>query len=451
VIGRVPPVGRLAVLFAIAVATGAPVWAQTPALAQSPQRERDLLTLQMVVNAASTEQARGIAEEVVADVPQLGSTFYVDITGSMRLSPNPVGPLSYSLTVSSAVRRYESGDRFVVLGHAVGGSAIFTPTGRTSVSASGSFSYVPSYSINVMPLGVGDPAALAASAGTLPLSALDFSLGRRPSFGTTAGVSVSQGLTRRLSLSMYYLFDNQEFEAADDPSFSSQNMAGRLGYSLTRDLSLMLGYGRRIADFQTETGTDRVSMDDIDAGLSFARGIGLTKTTRLSFSTGSTIRLDDDDRRPTLTGAATLTQTLGRRGALALSYLRGGELKPGFGRPVFSDSANLSGTVAVTDRITFAAASTALFGESGRPASADNKIESMSGFARLSYRVFRRAQIYADYLAYRSNIDRGVDLVANVPRDFSSHTVRAGLSWTIPLVTSLPPRRRGARTPRERN
>ena len=457
-IGFVCVAGRVALAVGVVAAAAAPVFAQSqaPVIPNGPQRERELVTLQLDVRGASTDQSRSVADgvvvdDVVADIPTRGSTLYLDVNASLRVTPNRVGPLSYAFGVSSAIRRYEGGDEFVVLGHAAGGSAVFAPTTRTTINGTASFSYVPSYSINVMPVGVGDPAGLSQSAGTLPVSALDYSLGRRPAFGTTAALYVSQGLTRRLSLTVRYTVDKLDFDSAADPSFSSQDMAGGLRYELTRGLALRLGYGRRTADFQTDTGVERVAMDDIDAGLSFNRAIGLTRTTTLSFSTGSTIRLVDDSRRATLTGAATLRQAVAGRGALQLTYLRGGDVKAGFGRPVFSDSASLSGSYALTDALTFSAASTALFGNSGQAASADNNVESISGFARLAYRLFRGGQVYADYLAYRSEIGRGVVLIATVPRDYSSRAVRAGFSWSIPLVSSVPPRRRAPRPPRERN
>jgi hypothetical protein len=434
-------------------AAAAPALAQAPP--QPPERRREVLGVQLSVSGASTKQGRFRPADVAADIAR-GSEFYADIAGALRYLPDPVGSLSYSLMLSSAVRRFQDDNEFAILGHSAGAAMAWALTEQTAVSATVSFSYLPSYSIDTTLLG-DDFEALSSVAGTLPLSALDFSLGTRAAYRTNAGINLRQNLTRRLSLNVAYGLDKQDFAASEDPSYASHDMSGSFNYSLMRDLSVVLGYGRRIADVQTLTGTRRVTMDDVDAGLVFSRSLGITRSTRLSFSTGSTIRDEEGERHASLTGSATLRQGLGQRGQMALWFNRGGELTPGFGRPVFSDALNLSGSYNLTRALTFSASSGALFGRSGASSTIDKDVQSITGSAKLGYRLFRSGQLYAQLLAYRTNIDQGVELIEAVPRNSSGRTIRVGVSWAIPLVTSLPPRdgarpaRSGGPPARERN
>jgi hypothetical protein len=310
---------------------------------------------------------------------------------------------------------------------------------RTSLGATGAFIYMPSYSINATPLP--DAATAAATSGTLPANALDYSLTKRTLFGTLGGVTLGHNLTRRLSLALGYFASRQEFELDEDPSYLSQSMSGRLTYSLTRGLGIRAGFGRRLVSFNTPAGSDEIAIDDIDVGLVFTESVGITRTTRLSFSTGSSIRSDEGERSAALIGTATLSQELGRRGQLALSYNRGSEVTPGFSKPVFADSLALSANYQLTRSLVASMSSFASLGEAGRSSASErNRVQSMSGSARLSYALTRALQAYGEYLVYDNFIDQGVSLIATVPRDRTSHAIRVGITIAIPLVTALPPR-----------
>ncbi len=417
--------------------------AAVPALAQrpAPEREREVLGVQLTVSGASSRQDFGESEEAAQDIPQLRSAFYADINGSMRYAPQPVGGVSVALTATSAVRRYEGGGEFVVVGHSAGATMSWALRERTSLAATGAFTYMPSYSINATPMP--DAATAAETSGTLPANAVDYSLTRRTLFGTVGGVTLSHNLSRRLNLGVAYSASRQEFELEEDPSYLSHSMSGRLTYSLTRGLGVRAGFGRRLASFTTpDGGEDQIALDDIDVGLVFSEAIGITRTTRLSFSTGSSIRSDEGERSANLIGTATLSQELGRRGQIALSYNRGSELTPGFSKPVFSDSLSLSANYQLARSLVASVSAFGSLGEAGlSSASERNRVQAMSGSARLAYAVTRRLQAYGEYLAYRNLIDQSVSLISTVPRDRTSHAVRVGVAIVVPLVTALPPRR----------
>ena len=70
---------------------------------------------------------------------------------------------------------------------------------------------------------------------------------------------------------------------------------------------------------------------------------------------------------------------------------------------------------------------------------------------RFAWRLLLLAGIgWLHSLVYRGDIGRDVSLLATVPRDSLSHTVRVGVVLSVPLVTALPPRER-TQPARERN
>ncbi len=438
------PARAVVAVFAV-LAMAAPALAQRP---DPPPREREVLTTQLVVTAASTRQDAEQPAEVVADLPQLASSIYADIHGVLRYTPNTAGGLTFGLTLSSAVRRFDSSSEFMIIGHSAGATLGWAPSARTRLVSTGSFSYVPSYSINATPLA--DAITAGPTAGTLPANALDYSLTKRTLYGAYGGLSLNQKLTRRLDLTMSYTGTQQAFALPEDPSYLSHSGSGRLTYALTRGLAVRAGFGRRLASYDTATGTEQVAIDDIDVGLNFTEAVGLTRTTRFAFTTGSSLRSGEGERRAALIGTATLSQELGRRGQIALSYSRGSELVPGFSRPVFADSLSLSSAVRVAGELQASVVSVASLGEVGRSRTGDNRVQSMSAAARLTYPLWRAVQTYGEYLVYRGYIDRDVSLLATVPRDSLSHTVRVGVVLSVPLVTAPPPRERAQPAP-ERN
>jgi hypothetical protein len=429
------------------IAIGAPAFAQQLPTVRRDRREterrREVFGVQIGLSGSSIQQRDAAPGEVLDDIPQVGSKYYADLSAAARFSPYPVGGLQYTLTASSGIRRYERGDEIMVVGHSAGAGLTWLPSERTQLMSSASFSYIPSYALNSFL--VGDPAALVTSAGTLPLSAFDFSLAKRISYATSGNVSLSQSLTRRTSLSLTYTGVQQEFAVAADPSFSLHDMSARLTYSLTRKLGLRLGYGRRIGDFQTADGLESVAMDDIEAGLAFSDSIGVTRTTTFSFETGSTIQDVEGNRAAKLTGNAALTQQLGDRGNISLAFSRGSDLRPGFRGPIFSNTVSLTGAYSITDRLLLTAYANGFIGESRQltDEGADNGnrgIRSMSGRGRLGYTLFRRAEVYGEYLVFDNRIESAVDLISTVARNQASHTIRAGFTYAVPIIRRLPGR-----------
>jgi hypothetical protein len=430
---------------AVAVLTGA-VLLPAPAFSQTlgalfPQEERgrqQVLVAQLDVSASRVEKRRTPSDADADPLSLVRSGYYADANGSLRYRSLPSGSFGYGLAASSAVRRYEGDSRIAVLGHSAGGNASWSPSTRTGVSGYGALMYLPSYSLDT--LSLGDFTGAIDSVGLLSSNTVDFPLTKQSAFGSNVGVNLSQGLTRRASLSFAYGAARSDFESSEVPTLMSHRISGRFSYSLTRDLSLRLGYGRRVVDYSRPAGVERVALDEIDFGLNYRKALSITESTTFSFNTGTTIEDDEGKRRARVSGFASLNQELGRRADVSIRFNRGAELRGGFGRPVYSDSVSLSGRWQLASRLTASGNAFASFGTSGRGSTSDNDVRSISGTARLTYALWRRASAYVQYLSYYQEIGQEVDFISTIQRDQRNHTVRAGVSFALPLMTARTPR-----------
>jgi hypothetical protein len=445
----VRPLGSRRVRTAL-VAAAAVTCALTPAAAQQLQRpvfgERnpgeDVLLLTLTTSASSQERQEA-SELDGFDVPNRDSRFYADVNGAMAYNPRLDGPFKVSLNAASAVRRYQTGDEFMVLGHSAGARVQWAATRRTALSAQSSFSYLPSYSLRWALLG--DPAALVTEAGTLPPGAVDFSLGKRLSYNTGGGASVTQTLTRRLSLTASY---NDHLQRYSNEAYRSQRQReghGRFNYAFAKGMSLRLGYGRRMSNTEGPRGASLTAIDDIDIGIDMARALSLTRTTTVSFSSG-TFMVDQEGRREAnLMGGLSVQQQIGRTGVLAFQAYRRAELQDGFVEPVLSNGASLVGAYQPAQRVFFNVSANAAKGRTLERTGATD-IEVYSGFARLGYAFSARGQVYGQYLVSNHDIGGDVQMIGLFPRQQLRHTARIGVTWSLPLMNdrSRPVAPRGA-------
>lgn len=422
--------------------------AGTAAAQAANARSVDVLSLQLgsAVSTSDTDrQAISIPDPGL--VPNLDSRYYTDVNAALRYSPVPGEKLSYGLNLQSSVRRYETGTEFTPLGHSAGGNVGWTPRERLSVGAFGSLSYVPSYSLNAVP--APDPFAIAAgavTAGQLPTNAVDFSLVKRTAIGMSGGGGIDYKLGRRLTMSVAYQHSLQDYRDAEDPDLQSTTASGRISYQFMRYVGLRLGFQRRIADYDTGAGIDRVVLDDVDAGLfsNYGRVINLTRSTTLSFASGSNITHDEERYNVNLTGSASLGQRIGRRAQMTLGFVRGMQLQEGLERPVFSNSVSASTTIEIRRNLQAQFAAGGSLGRvqdpltSGEQLRPESDVRSFSASARLSYVFLEHGQVFGQFLVSGHTVGDDVVLLEGVLRDHSNRTARVGVAWSVPLYRVRP-------------
>lgn len=435
------------------LAAAQPAAAQAQGQGAGGPRRVQVLGLQLGANVSSADLADQPAFPGASALPNMNSRFHTDVQAAMRYQPVPGERVNYSVNIQSAVRRYQTSDEFMVLGHTAGGNAGLRVGRRMSLAGFGSASYLPSYGLNMNP--TGDPFALAtgaaasgqlsanaAAAGQLPASAVDYSLAERVSVHMGGGGSMQYNLARRLDFQASFQQSRQAFRKEEDPDLRSTSVAGRLTYRLSRYLGLKVGFQRRYADYATRDGVDTTVLDDIDAGLEsgYGRQISLTRSTTLSFDTGSTLTHRNGRHGGQLTGRAYLAQRVGRRGEASLGVTRGTELREGFDEPVFSNNVTAEVRFTFLRDLTVSVSGAGAVGQAlgeGDEVAADH-VRSYQTSARVSKTFLSRGQAYAQYLVSGHDVGAAVGIVDGVPRRSASRSLRAGVMWSIALVTARP-------------
>jgi hypothetical protein len=429
-----------------------PVAAQ--AQAQRGNRNIEVLGLEVGTNVSTGDLPDQPVFPGASELPQINSRFHSDINAALRYQPIPGERVSYGINLQSAVRRYQTADEFMVLGHSAGGNLGLRVGSRFSISSYASASYLPSYGLNMAPstdafaLTVGAVEAgllspAAAAAGLLPASAVDYSLAKRTMATVGGGGTMQSTLTRRLDLQVNYQQWQYAFRRDEDTDLRWQQAAGRLTYRLNRFLGLRLGFERRYADYATVSGVKTTVLDDIDAGLEsgYGRQVNLTRSTALTFSSGSTLTHRNDQIRAHLTGHAALAQRLGRRGRASLGFTRGTELREGFDAPVFLNSVTAGIGFNVFRGVEFTISGAGAVGQilGDGDIAIEDEVQYYHGSARLSYSVLRRLQVYGQYLVSGHDVGTAVGLIDGVARTNSYRSLRAGVQWSVALASQRRP------------
>lgn len=435
-------IGRLVALLVCGLVP-AVASAQTAAPAQGQQqvaaprrpaaRQREAASLAISSSVSADSDGRGGSRTPAGGN---GANLSSDLRTSFKWDSTPGSALSWQVGAGSAVRNQPNSDGFMFMGANAGTGIGFALGRRTHVQASGSFGYVPTYSLVMTPndfLYSVNVAANLETLGQVSREALDYSVVRNPAYSSGANVSLSRQLGSRSSLSVSYNLQRTDFSTAADPSMRSWSAGAHYGYKLGRYMGLRLGYGRRRAQYMRIGGPANAGINDIDAGVDYARPLALSRRTSISFSTGSSLTSNDATRSIALTGSAHLDHSIGRTGHLTLAYDRGAHLMQGFTRPVFADSISAGASVRLAPRFSLQASVSGANGNVGA-SSAQNSYRNYTGSARFTTNVTRRAGVYAEYLYYRHHLGAMVDVVGTPSGAHGRQTGRVGFTLLVPVI-----------------
>ncbi len=308
---------------------------------------------------------------------------------------------------------------------------------RSRLTANHSVSLQP-YNVLVLGLPLGEPAL-----GQPALIEPTFGIRREDHTAQVSDVGFTRQIGRRASLGFAYGRMRSATSSGVD-NLSSQMASARFSTALTKGLGAHLGYGYTEGRLPGENL--KVFEHNIDAGLDYARTLGLTvsRRTKLSFSTGSSIV---NYRRHTffrVTGTATLTHEIARSWAASLSYDRGMGFVERFREPFFSDSVTLGVNGLIARRLNFRSAAGAVRGTLGVAGEATqqsaNAFRSYFGTTGLSIALARSLALGTDYSYYRYGFNRLDGLPTGVAREMGRHSGRVYLSVWVPIL------QRGRRT-----
>jgi len=363
---------------------------------------------------------------------------------------------------TTGLRYLGARDELLPIGHTVG-ATVGVPIGRrTMVQGMANAGYIPTFSL------AGAPSipieTLMENPGLLPSVTIDYSLVRRAMYRSGVSLNANHAFTRRTSLTVGLNVDRSTFTDKADPSMGSLNASVRLSQRLTRYFGVRAGYARRQASV-TQFGTPGASpagvvtngttaavpgvtstplvVEDLDIGVDFAqaKALRLSRRATLNFSTGSSFaQVDRRPRRFGVTVQSSLAYLVSASTNATVNYSRGVQLVPGVSRPVFADAVSVNGSQQVGRRMTLQAATNYSLGNASDTVQGSGRISNLSGSAQAGYLFSQRGRFSLDYLVARHRLGSGVDVVQGVPRYQFRHSVRATVTYAVPLVRDMSPR-----------
>jgi hypothetical protein len=254
---------------------------------------------------------------------------------------------------------------------------------------------------------------------------------------STAVASITQALTRRLSLTGDYEFNqSRTFARADGFDYLAHGARGRLEVALTRHLSVFGGYQFTEAR-NARSGEDArwIRSQSVIAGADYNRGgtLRLTRTTSLTFDGGANAVTDTlGGQHYFLVGQTRLLQQLGRTWETSIGASRNLNFSSLFQEPILEDtvSADLGGLI--TNRLSFRALAAYARGTAGF-SGPDRGIERINGVVSLQTALSRYLAISATYAYYDRTIGSGVVTVVGLSRTSRSQVASITASTWLPI------------------
>jgi len=334
--------------------------------------------------------------------------------------------VSFGLTGDSALRYYGGGSDILGMQHAAGAS-FDVALERTHINVGQTLAFVPFYSFSTLPVlftgAVGD--VLAPNA--------DQSIVRRDERLYATFVTVSRSIGQRLLATASGSLQGADFSR---DSTAMRNLSGmaRLSYGLTKNLSLVAGYGASEATYREPLrDRQRFRTHSVDAGLMFNRPLSLTRRTTLGVTAGTTAIQDESGiTQYRLIADARLNREIGRTWHATAAYHRGVGFVEGFLQPFYTDSLNLSVGGLFGSRVEATVTGGYTNGEMGLGTT--TRTESYSGTTRLRVALSREVALSAQYLLYRYRFDQADLLPGLLPPYLERQGLRIGLDVWLPLV-----------------
>ena len=335
--------------------------------------------------------------------------------------------LMFGASESSALRYYPTLSDITGIQHAasVGLNGTF---GKTEVTVNQTFGYSPFYSFSTIPI------VFDAQLGGPPPSVADSIVTERDTRTIGSSANLTQKIGGRTTLQFNASREDTSSQS-EGTGLKVENIGGRLTRDLTRDLGLVLGYGVRQAHYRLSPSvTESDSFHNIEVGVDYHHALSLTRRTRVSFSTGSTlVKGAQGGSEYRLIGDARLTKEVGRTWQGVAAFHRGVGLVEGFHDPFFSDSFICSLGGAINSRVDISMMGGYSRGQLGVSASGSNN-DSGNASAHMRVALSRTLALSGEYFFYRYHFDEGVALPAGMTPQHTRHGFRFGLDLWLPLI-----------------
>ena len=212
---------------------------------------------------------------------------------------------------------------------------------------------------------------------------------------------------------------------------------GKISHSMTRDLSLRLGYHYLDADYAGHA--NRTANHVIDAGVDYSHALSVSRRTRVSFSTGTSATTSPVTNRTRyrLVGSADLDHEIARTWFASLGYDRGVRFVDSWPEPMFYDAATAGLQGLITRRLRFHAAARAARGSRDVLANDSSTFATYYGNTGLSYALSRFIDTGVVYSYYSHRFPDSFELAPGFPNHVSRETVRVYISAWAPLFRRI--------------
>jgi hypothetical protein len=208
---------------------------------------------------------------------------------------------------------------------------------------------------------------------------------------------------------------------------------GKISHSMTRDLSLRLGY--RYFDAEYDGLNGHAANHVIDAGVDYSHALSISRRTRVSFGTGTSATTSPVTNRTRyrLVGSADLSHEIARTWFASVSYDRGVRFVDSWPEPMFYDSATAAVHGLITRRLQFHLGARAARGSREVLSSDRSTFVTYYGNTGLSYALNRFMDTGVVYSYYNHRFPDSFVLAPGFPNHVSRETVRVYVSAWVPL------------------
>jgi len=225
-------------------------------------------------------------------------------------------------------------------------------------------------------------------------------------------------------------YDHRTSEYAGIQDRVEQTGSFRFTRSLSRDLSLRLGYGYTEARYLANTN---YQSHNLDTGVDYSRDLSLTRRTKLSFSTGAAVVRQNQTTRYEAIGSARLGREIGRTWNADLTYQRNVGFLDSVREPTFYDalSAGIGGLI--TRKVSFRSSVGTTRGVIGITTQPGNGFNAWTGGAGINVALTRNLALGVNYTLYHYNFEENAVLLTGFRPQANRHSVSVTLNAWAPV------------------
>jgi len=272
-------------------------------------------------------------------------------------------------------------------------------------------------------------------------SGFDNSLQRDPYLNSLSDVVYSHSFSRASSVDAtygygFYHFFNNDTERSD---YREQRGGFNYNHAIGRYATLVLGYMYRYNRIPDSTEPP-LTAHDVNVGVNYSRALSLTRTTQLSFHTGSTVTSSTNTNSPTpdtttrflVTGGAELTREIGQSWVAQARYSRDVKYDYGFSQPILYDAAGAWIGGLIGRNLDVSSGVSYIQGAIGLETT---NYHSLYAVSQIRWAISHNLAAYASYYYYGYNFASDVTLPVGVVQELDRNGVRVGFNTWLPLWT----------------